>query len=112
MKGAGSLPDVNSFFKSCGSILVSKMRSGCVPLVRETGGLGDTVIPYTDALNGTGFLFTEPSAQAFANTLGEALALYGNQERWRALQLNGMAQDFSWSRSARAYEALYRKLAI
>jgi starch synthase len=88
------------------------MRYGCVPLVRETGGLGDTVRPFTDTLDGTGFLFTEPSPQALANALGEALALYGNQERWRALQLNGMAQDFSWARSARAYEALYRKLAI
>jgi starch synthase len=101
-----------SRYEPCGLAQMIAMRYGCIPLVRETGGLGDTVIPFTDALNGTGFLFSEPSPQAFANTLGEALALYGNQERWRALQLSGMAQDFSWARSARAYEALYRKLAI
>jgi starch synthase len=100
-----------SRYEPCGLAQMIAMRYGCVPLVRETGGLGDTVTPYTDALNGTGFLFTDPSPRAFANTLGEALALYGNEERWQALQLNGMAQDFSWARSARAYEALYRQLA-
>ena len=101
-----------SRYEPCGLAQMIAMRYGCVPLVRETGGLGDTVRPYTDLLNGTGFLFIEPSPQALVNALGEALALYRNRERWQALQLNGMAQDFSWARSAHAYESLYRKLAV
>lgn len=100
-----------SRYEPCGLAQMIAMRYGCAPLVRETGGLGDTVRPYTDLDNGTGFLFKEASAQAFADSLAEALALYENKERWRALQQNGMAQDFSWERSARAYETLYRKLA-
>jgi starch synthase len=100
-----------SRYEPCGLAQMIAMRYGCIPLVRETGGLGDTVRPYTDLDNGTGFLFKEASAHAFADSLAEALALYENKERWRALQQNGMAQDFSWERSARAYETLYRKLA-
>jgi len=101
-----------SRYEPCGLAQMIAMRYGCVPLVRETGGLGDTVRPYTDLLNGTGFLFIEPSPHALVNALGEALALYRNRERWQALQVNGMAQDFSWARSAHAYESLYRKLAV
>jgi starch synthase len=101
-----------SRYEPCGLAQMIAMRYGCVPLVRETGGLGDTVSPYTDLSKGTGFLFLEASPQAFADTLAEALALYESKDRWLALQRNGMAQDFSWERSARAYEALYRRLAI
>jgi starch synthase len=101
-----------SRYEPCGLAQMIAMRYGCVPLVRETGGLADTVRPYTDTLTGTGFLFAEPSPQPLANALGEALALYENRERWETLQRNGMAQDFSWERSARAYETIYRKLAF
>ena len=100
-----------SRYEPCGLAQMIAMRYGCVPLVRETGGLGDTVRPYTDAQEGTGFLFIEPSAEAFANSLDEALTLFQNHERWQTLQRRGMKQDFSWERSARAYESLYRKLA-
>jgi starch synthase len=100
-----------SRYEPCGLAQMIAMRYGCIPLVRETGGLVDTVRPYTDLENGTGFLFSEASPQAFADTLVETLALYDDRERWAALQRNAMAQDFSWARSARAYEALYKTLA-
>jgi starch synthase len=80
-----------SRYEPCGLAQMIAMRYGCVPLVRETGGLGDTVHPYTDQLNGTGFLFTEPSPHAFANTLGEALA---PMETGNA----GSAQLVAWER--------------
>jgi starch synthase len=100
-----------SRYEPCGLAQMIAMRYGCVPLVRETGGLADTVRPYTDAQDGTGFLFSEPTAEAFSNALSEALTLYANHDRWQTLQRHGMKQDFSWERSAHAYESLYRKLA-
>jgi starch synthase len=86
------------------------MHYGCVPLVRATGGLTDTIRVYTDTAQGTGFFFDEPTADAFANCLSEALLVYQDKDRWGNLQRNGMSQDFSWEKAARQYEVLYQKL--
>jgi len=108
-----------SRFEPCGLNQLYSMRYGTVPVVRATGGLADTVrdpqtpdVAAQDAAgaNTTGFAFTEYSATALISTLERALATYADKDAWRRLMLNGMAQDWSWRRSAREYEALYEKL--
>jgi len=94
-----------SRYEPCGLAQMIAMRYGCIPLVRATGGLRDTV---TDG--GTGFVFEESSAAAMAAAIRGALPAYADSARWRAMQQRGMAQDFSWDKSARQYLALYQAL--
>jgi starch synthase len=81
------------------------MRYGSVPLVRAVGGLHDTV---TDSE--TGFVFVDAKVKSFNDTLRRALQLYPYRSRWLNLQQAGMAQDFSWAKSAQQYLDLYKKL--
>jgi starch synthase len=81
------------------------MRYGCVPVVNATGGLKDTVEE-----SKTGFLFQTAQASALLEALKRAFASYASPELWERFQLNGMAADFSWSRSAAQYAELYRSL--
>jgi starch synthase len=60
---------------------------------------------------GTGFVFTEYSAEAFLEALNKAIEAYGDKKLWKKIMQNGMAQDFSWSASAKAYQKLYKQLA-
>jgi starch synthase len=101
-----------SRYEPCGLAQMIAMRYGCVPLGRATGGLNDTIHVYTDTVSGTGFLFEEASAEAFANCLREALLVYHDQDRWAILQRNGMEQDFSWENAAKQYSELYHRLLI
>jgi starch synthase len=99
-----------SFVEPCGLGQMIAMRYGSVPVVRATGGLADTVIDYTtDPGRATGFVFQEKTSEACQDALGQALETYRDREAWRALQLRGMASDFSWTASAKAYVDLYRK---
>jgi len=92
-----------SLFEPCGLGQLLAMRYGAVPLVRATGGLADTVRPGV-----TGFTFNDYHADAFWNTLREALYIYrADPESWRVLQRQGMLSDYSWASSARAYQQLY-----
>jgi starch synthase len=77
------------------------MRYGTVPVVHAVGGLADTVT------RKTGFVFAEYSPKAMLDCLTRALRLYRDAARWRALQQAGMAQDFSWDRSAKEYVKIY-----
>jgi starch synthase len=101
-----------SRYEPCGLAQMIAMRYGCIPLARATGGLKDTVRPYTDEFNGTGFLFSEATPMAFASALRQSLLVYHDQDRWQHLQLNGMALDFSWTRSAQVYADLYKRLLV
>jgi len=94
-----------SRYEPCGLAQMIAMRYGCVPLVRATGGLKDTVeeVP-------TGFLFEEATPEALVEALRRARATYPEQAKWQKLQRNGMEQDFSWSRSASQYASLYWSL--
>jgi starch synthase len=97
-----------SRYEPCGLNQMYSLRYGTVPVVRATGGLADTVTEF-DPLTGrgTGFLFQRFDPADMLAALRRATAIYRQPELWRALQRNGMAEDFSWSRSATAYEALY-----
>ncbi len=94
-----------SRYEPCGTSQMISMRYGCIPLVRAVGGLHDTV---TDSE--TGFVFVDSKVKSFNDTVRRALNLYPYHSRWAALQKAGMALDFSWSRSARKYLELYKKL--
>ncbi|HWY86528.1 MAG TPA: glycosyltransferase, partial [Gemmataceae bacterium] len=92
-----------SLFEPCGLGQLMAMRYGSVPVVRATGGLADTVSPGV-----TGFSFTNYSADDFWNTLQEAITLWRNDRAaWGMLQRQGMESDFSWAKSARAYQQVY-----
>jgi starch synthase len=99
-----------SFVEPCGLGQMIAMRYGSVPVVRETGGLADTVTDHTiDKEHGTGFVFQEKTAEACQDALRRAFETYQDRETWRALQIRGMEADFSWTASANAYVELYRK---
>lgn len=105
---------VPSRFEPCGLTQLYGLRYGCVPIVARTGGLADTIIDANDAALGagvaTGFQFLPVEAAALEWALTRAAALYADRDAWRAMQRQGMKAELSWTRSAGAYAALYRRL--
>lgn len=101
-----------SLFEPCGLSQLMSLRYGTVPIVRETGGLKDTVQPYNEfESTGTGFSFANYNAHEMLNTVRYAKDIYYNRRReWNKLIDRGMVQDFSWDNSALKYEDLYRRL--
>lgn len=100
-----------SQFEPCGVGQLIAMRYGAVPVVRETGGLKDTVTPYDSQQdNGSGFTFSNYNAQEFLAAINRALTLYEQPKQWMALVERVMKQDFSWKQSAKLYSALYNIL--
>jgi starch synthase len=95
-----------SRYEPCGLAQMIAMRYGCVPVVRATGGLRDTVEE-----GRTGFLFPDPSPASLREALDRALEAFADRRAWERLQRNGMTVDFSWERSARQYARLYRSSA-
>ena len=85
------------------------MRYGTIPVVRETGGLKDTVVQFdrADPDKGNGFLFYEYNAHEMMYALKRALAAYANLREWRQLIFTAMHRDFSWTHAAKEYEKLY-----
>lgn len=94
----------------CGLTQMYAMRYGTLPLVRETGGLVDTVWNVEPGSQvGTGFMFRDATAQALRECIGRACSLYYDRPaEFRSAQLRAMAQDFSWTRSAPRYVNVYR----
>ena len=107
--GGADLFLMPSISEPCGLSQMIAMRYGTIPLVRETGGLKDSVIPYNKFTGeGTGFSFANINVQEMTGVLYEAVSLYHNDKKaWKGLQKNAMTADFSWDRSARAYEEIY-----
>jgi starch synthase len=103
-----------SHYEPCGVGQMIAMRFGALPVVRETGGLADTVTNYDngDAERGTGFSFQWEEPEAVLNTLRWAIATYHDRpDAWQRMQERAMRTDLSWSRSAREYKALYSEAA-
>lgn len=100
-----------SLYEPCGLNQMYSMRYGTVPLVRDVGGLSDSVIPFDpDSGKGTGFLFQDFTGESLLHALKNSLSLWQkDQKAWHRLMSNGMQKDFSWSQSADEYLALYRK---
>ncbi|BBB90668.1 glycogen synthase [Methylomusa anaerophila] len=100
-----------SLSEPCGTSQLVAMRYGSVPLVRATGGLKDTVIPFNEATGaGTGFVFDSANSREFLAALRQAVILYHHRETWHSLVKNAMKSDHSWRRSVDGYLAVYRRL--
>ena len=101
-----------SISEPCGLSQIIAMRFGTVPVVRETGGLKDTVTPYNKFTGeGRGFTFSNINAGDMVWVLREAVDLYhSNKEAWRGLQRAGMTADFSWTNSAKQYLDIYQRI--
>ena len=101
-----------SLFEPCGLSQLMSLRYGTLPIVRETGGLKDTVEPYNEfEKTGTGFSFTNYNAHEMLNTVRYAERIYYDKKRdWNKIVERAMSQDFSRQNSARQYEELYKSL--
>ena len=98
-----------SKFEPCGLSQMIAMRYGTIPIVRETGGLRDTVIPF-DGDNGTGFTFYSYNAYDMLGAIDRAISVYNDKDNWAKLIKNAMSADFSWKKSAKEYVKIYEKL--
>jgi starch synthase len=111
IEGGADIFLMPSRFEPCGLNQMYSLRYGTVPVVRATGGLDDTIVNYNERSGrGTGFKFAEYTAPALVRTMKRALKVFGDRKKWRALQLAGMRQDFSWDVSAREYVKVYRNV--
>ena len=103
---------VPSLFEPCGLTQLIAMRYGSVPIVRETGGLKDTVLPYNEEENtGNGFTFNWYDSGLLLKAINQAKTLYfEGRARWDEMVRRDMQKDVSWEQSAAQYEELYRSL--
>ena len=100
-----------SLFEPCGLSQIFSMRYGTVPVVRETGGLKDTVKPYNVfTKEGTGFTFANYNAHEMKDAVARSIEIYRNKEEWENLIRRCMNQDFSWQNSAKEYKELYKEM--
>ena len=101
-----------SLFEPCGLSQLMSLRYGTVPIVRETGGLKDTVQPYNEFEGtGTGFSFKNYNAHEMFNSVKYAKDVYYNRKReWNKIIDRAMGADYSWNSSAKKYEEMYRWL--
>ena len=95
----------------CGLSQMIASRYGAVPLVRETGGLSETVVPYNEFTgDGTGFSFKNYNAHEMKSVLEYAAAVFRQPDKWERIMKKAMEKDFSWDRSAEKYMELYREV--
>lgn len=100
-----------SLFEPCGLGQLIALRYGSIPIVRETGGLKDTVIPYNEYTEiGNGFGFRNYSHEELLNTVRYALNIFKNKDKWNRITKNAMESDNSWERSAKEYIRIYKEL--
>lgn len=100
-----------SLFEPCGLGQLIALRYGCIPIVRETGGLKDTIHPYNKyTREGNGFSFTNYNHNDLMVVMELALATYDNKEVWKSLMIQAMNSDNSWNKSAEEYKELYEEL--
>ncbi|HBM80929.1 MAG TPA: glycogen synthase GlgA [Clostridiaceae bacterium] len=100
-----------SYFEPCGLGQIIALRYGSIPIVRETGGLVDTVLSYNEFTNeGNGFSFTNFNADDMLYTIKRALGFYHEKKIWNEIMRRAMGCDFSWDKSASIYVELYNKL--
>ena len=101
---------IPSQYEPGGIIAIEALRYGCIPIVRETGGLADSVINYdprTDS--GYGFTFKEFSPEGLLTGVVRAVETYKNQPVWNKIVKRAIQVDFSWKKSAQKYVELYNK---
>jgi starch synthase len=102
-----------SAFEPCGLGQMISLRYGTIPIVRQTGGLKDTIVDINESVEGNGFCFTEKTPDAFFAAFKRAVDTYRNEPgTWLELVKRGMSSDFSWERSAREYLSVYNELLL
>ena len=100
-----------SLYEPCGLNQMFSLKYGTIPVVRAIGGLKDTVADYDSERGaGTGFVFLPYEPQALAATIERALRVFADRRAWTAMIHRAMRMDFSWDRSAHAYNELYEQL--
>jgi starch synthase len=100
-----------SRYEPCGLNQMYSLRYGTIPIVRNTGGLADSVEHFDpQSGRGTGCVFNDYDAQAVRWAIGTTLGWYSNPQRWQQLMQNAMAKDFSWDRQIKEYDALYQTM--
>jgi starch synthase len=102
---------IPSFYEPCGLTAMYGLKYGTIPIARATGGLHEIIRDYDPGSeSGNGFLFFEPTAAAFWDSIVRAQQLFGRPEQWRTLVARSMAGDFSWKRPTERYEELYQRV--
>jgi starch synthase len=97
-----------SLYEPCGLTIMYSLKYGTIPIVRATGGFQDTVIdPNDDHRPATGFKFGPFQAPDLIRAVHRAVETFQDQEKWQAMMLEAMSQDFSWQRSAKKYLAVF-----
>lgn len=100
-----------SMFEPSGLSQMIAMRYGSIPIVRETGGLKDSVIPYNKFTGeGNGFSFANYNAHEMLYTIERAVECYQDKDRWTALMRSAMSADFSWEKSSQQYMSMYQNV--
>jgi starch synthase len=103
---------IPSRYEPCGLTQMYALKYGTAPVVRATGGLDDTIVPYdAQRKKGNGFKFSAYQTDAFLGAIRAALDLYAESNAWKALMANAMKEDFSWDLSAKHYLTLYQSIA-
>jgi starch synthase len=104
-----------SRFEPCGLVQMYAMRYGTIPIVRNVGGLQDTVVRHEPGgglrTGATGFMFDDATVGSLSDAVAHACRHYRKPVAWRAMQVRAMKQDFRWTRSAQRYLSLYAELA-
>ena len=98
-------------FEPCGLGQIIALAYGTIPIVRETGGLKDTVIPYNEyEITGNGFSFANFNAHEMLDIIRYAIGTFHQPNRWKELVKNAMLSDYSFDKSAEKYVELYRNI--
>jgi starch synthase len=98
-----------SKYEPCGLNQMFSLKYGTVPVVRETGGLADSIKKYDAATGeGTGFVFTDYTKEDLLKAVSEAIEIFANKNIWHKIQVKGMKEDFSWNKAANKYIDLYQ----
>ena len=111
IEGGSDIFLMPSKYEPCGLNQMYSLKYGTVPIVRETGGLADTVKNYDEKSgNGNGFVFKKYTTKDFLAEIKRALKVYKNKQQWMNIVRNGMKSDFSWNSSAKKYLDLYKTI--
>lgn len=104
---------IPSRFEPCGLVQMEAMRMGCIPVVRKTGGLADSVEDYNpEEETGTGFTFERFDSSSLMIALIRAFENFRDKDKWQKLQKRTMMQDFSWKNSAKKYAELFKQAIV
>lgn len=111
IEGGADMLLMPSRYEPCGLTQMYSLVYGTIPIVRETGGLADTVIKFNEKTGeGNGFMFKSYDSAALIKELNRALKIYEDKKTWLKIQKNGMKADFSWTSSAKKYIELYKTI--